>query len=130
MKHFLVPALACLGILGSVIAPNAKASEWDQRMILTVNAPVQIADTLLEPGQYVAKLVDSPASRHIVQIFNGDGTRLVTTILATADYRLEATGQPHIEYYETSAGQPSAIRSWFYPGELTGEHFPAPSARP
>jgi len=130
MKHFLVPALACLGILGSLVAPTAKASEWDQRMLLTVNAPVQISDTVLEPGQYVAKLMDSPSNRHIVQIFTGDEMRLVTTILATPDYRIHATDEAQFNYYETSAGQPSAIRSWFFPGDLTGQHFSAPPARP
>jgi len=131
MRRFLVPVLACLGIVGSLLAPSAKASESDQRMLLTVNAPVQIAGTLIEPGQYVAKLMDSSASRHIVQIFNSDETQVVATILATPDYRLQATGQAQLNFYETSAGQPSAIRSWFFPGELSGQHFPASgSSRP
>jgi hypothetical protein len=129
MRQFLVPALACLGILGSWLAPSAKASESDQRMILTINEPVQLAGTLLDPGQYVARLVESAANRHIVQVFNSDGA-LVTTVLATPDYRLEATGQPQINFYESSAGQPSAIRSWFFPGNQTGQHFAEPSARP
>jgi hypothetical protein len=129
MRHFLIPAFACLGIFGTAVAPTAKASELDQQMVLTVNAPVQIEDTLLEPGQYVARLQDSPSDRHIVQIFNDDQTRLVTTLLATPDYRLRATDRPQLNFYETPAGQPTAIRSWFFPGELYGQHFSAP-ARP
>ena len=129
MRQFLVPVLACLGILGSWLAPTAKASELDQQMIMTFNEPVQIAGTLLDPGQYVARLLDSAANRHIVQIFSSDGA-LVTTILATPDYRLEATGHPQINFYESSAGQPAAIRSWFFPGNQTGQHFVEPSARP
>ena len=128
MKKFVVSTLLGLGFLGISFAPNAKASEWDRRMLLTVNAPVQIADTVLPPGQYVAKLMDSPSDRHIVQIFNRDETRLITTVLATPDYRLKATGEAKFSYYETPAGQPSAMSSWFYPGELGGQHF-APSQR-
>jgi hypothetical protein len=114
-----------------LLTTTAKASESDQRMILTVNAPVQIAGTLIEPGQYVAKLMDSSANRHIVQIFNSDESQVVATIFATPDYRLQSTGQAQVKFYETAAGQASAIRSWFFPGELAGQHFPASaSSRP
>ena len=44
-----------------------RAGEWNKLAVLTVNRPIQVADKLLEPGQYVFKLLDSSSDRHIVQ---------------------------------------------------------------
>ena len=33
------------------------------------NEPIQIRDTVLEPGRYVLRLLDSQSDRHVVQIF-------------------------------------------------------------
>jgi hypothetical protein len=76
--------LAILGIAlatGAVTKP-ARADMWDKKTILTVNRPIQITDTVLEPGQYVLKLLDSQSDRQIVEIFNSDQTHMINTVLA------------------------------------------------
>lgn len=113
----------CFVSLGLSLAPSAKADEWDKRTVLTVNEPLQIPDHILQPGKYVIKLMDSDADRHIVQVFNGDETHLITTILAIPNYRLTPTGKTVFTYWETPAGQPPALRAWFYPGDLYGQEF-------
>jgi hypothetical protein len=82
------------GIFGIALAAvmTMRADEWDKRTILTVNQPIQVTDKVLEPGQYVFKLLDSSSNRHIVQIFNGDETHLVDTIMAIPNYRLQVAG--------------------------------------
>src|SRR5271155_1536247 len=92
MNRFAL-AIASVGLLGISLAPTARADEWNKRTILTVNEPIQVPGQVMEPGKYVMKLLDSPSNRHIVQIFNGDGTHLITTILAIPNYRLEVTGK-------------------------------------
>lgn len=113
----------CLGLLTLAYAPNAKADEWNKRTILTVNEPLQIPGQVLQPGKYVMRLLDSPSNRHIVQVYNNDESHLITTILAIPNYRLRPTGKTQFTFWETPAGQPPALRAWFYPGDLFGQEF-------
>jgi hypothetical protein len=80
----------------------------------------------LPPGKYVMKLMDSPSNRHIVQVFNEQENQLLTTILAIPNYRLQPTGDTKFGFWETPAGQPKAMRSWFYPGDNFGQEFVYP----
>ncbi len=84
-------ALATWGTIltAGLFSGSARADEWDKKTVLTVNQPIQIRDTYLEPGQYVLRLLNSQSDRHVVQIFNGDESRIINTILATPTYRME-----------------------------------------
>jgi hypothetical protein len=77
----------------------------------------------LPAGTYVFKIVDSQSDRHIVQIFNQDETQVLTTVLAIPNYRLKTTDKTTITFRERPAGQPEALRAWFYPGRAWGEEF-------
>ncbi len=124
----LVLAVASIGLLGVAIAPSARADEWNKKTILTVNETIQVPNKVLPPGKYVIKLLDSPSDRHIVQIFNGDETHLLTTILAIPNYRLQPTGKTVFGFWETPPGQPKALRAWFYPGDNFGQEFAYPKS--
>jgi hypothetical protein len=105
---------------------RAQAGEWDKRTVLTVTEPMQIRETLLEPGQYVLKLLDSQSDRHIVQIYNADQTHLINTVMAIPNYRLQPTGGSRFLMWETPAGSARALKAWFYPGDNFGQEFPYP----
>src|SRR5579864_7879755 len=124
----LVLALAGVGVLGVVLAPNARADEWNKKTIMTVNESIQVPNKVLPAGKYVIKLLDSQSDRHIVQIFNADETHLETTILAIPNYRLEPTGKTVFTFWETPPGQPKALRAWFYPGDNFGQEFAYPKS--
>ncbi len=127
MSRFKVFALAsCVGLFSAVFAPTLKADQWNKRTILTVNEPIQIPNKTLQPGKYVMKLMDSPSNRHIVQIFDEGEQHLITTVLAIPNYRLQPTGKTQFGFWETPAGQPKALRSWFYPGDNFGQEFAYP----
>jgi hypothetical protein len=116
----------CLTVLCVIIAPKAKADEWNQKTTVTFSAPIEVPGVgqhILPAGTYVFKLMDSPSDRHIVQIFNQDETQVLTTILAIPNFRLKATGKTVITFHERPAGQPEAIKAWFYPGREWGDHF-------
>jgi hypothetical protein len=117
-------AASCLGLLALV--PSASADQWNKRTILTVNEPIQVPGKVLTPGKYVMKLMDSPSNRHIVQIFNEREDQLQTTVLAIPNYRLQPTGETEFQWWETPAGQPKAMRAWFYPGDNFGQEFAYP----
>lgn len=102
------------------------ADVWNKKTILTVNETVLVPGATLTPGKYVMKLVDSLSNRHIVQITNERGDKVLTTILAIPNYRLEPTGKTQFAYWETPSGNPIALRAWFYPGDNFGQEFAYP----
>ena len=84
---------------------------------------------VLPAGTYVFKILDSQSDRHIVQIFNQEETMIYATILAIPNYRLKATDKTVITFTERPAGEPEALRAWFYPGRNWGEEFVYPKAK-
>ena len=128
MKLSSFAVLITLCVLGAQIVPKARADEWNKKTTLTFNEPVQVPGTTLSAGTYVFKLADS-SDRTIVQIWNEDETRLVTTILAIADYRAKTPDKTIVSFDERPAGQPEALKAWFYPGDNSGVEFVYPKQR-
>ncbi len=131
----LVPTMFCLALLGATFSPNAKADAWDKKTTITFSGPVQIPAVhqpgfgVLPPGTYVFKVVESGSNRHIVQIFSNDELTVYATILAIPNLRMRATDKTVITFRERPAGQPEALRAWFYPGKEWGEEFVYPKAQ-
>lgn len=125
MSSIRLIALTSLTAMVSM-APIAKADEWDKKTVLTVSETVQLPNATLQPGSYTFKLLDSQSDRHIVQVFDKDGMHLITTILAIPNYRLRPTGKSTFTFWEVPAGQPPAMRAWFYPGDNFGQEFAYP----
>jgi len=124
-----VKALAAtLGLASLVLAPGAMADQWNKKTYITVNEAVQVPGKVLQPGRYVMKLLESQSNRHIVQIFNEREDQLQTTVLAIPNYRLQPTGKTEFQWWETAAGQPRAMRAWFYPGDNFGQEFAYPKS--
>jgi hypothetical protein len=118
-------ALASLAAAVS-LAPVAKADEWDKKTVMTVNEAIQLPNVVLQPGTYTFKLLNSESDRHIVQVFQADGIHIIATILAIPNYRLRPTGNSQFTFWEVPAGQPPALRAWFYPGDNYGQEFAYP----
>jgi LPXTG-motif cell wall-anchored protein len=118
--------LCGLALAGAIIATPARADLWNKKTILTVNQPIQITDTVLQPGQYVLQLLDSQSDRHIVQIFNRDQTHIINTVIAIPTERLVPTGRTRFTFWETPPGTYKAMRMWYYPGDNYGQEFPYP----
>ena len=119
----------CMTLMGAAIAPGAKADDWDKKTEVTFSGPVEIPGVhltgwgVLPAGTYVFKVLDSQTNRHIVQIFSKDEKVCYATILAIPNYRLKATDKTAITFRERPAGEPEALRAWFYPGKNWGEEF-------
>ena len=125
----------CLALTSVVFSPAAKADEWNRKTVMTFSGPVEIPGVhlkgwgILPAGTYVFKILDSQSDRHIVQIFNKDETQVFATILAIPNYRLKVTDKTVVTFRERPAGEPEALRAWFYPGRNYGEEFVYPKAR-
>jgi hypothetical protein len=116
----------CLTALCVLAAPKAKADDWNRKTVITFSEPVEVPGVgaqILPAGTYVFKVMDSQSDRHIVQIMNQDENHVFTTILAIPNYRLKATEKTVITFRERPAGQPEALKAWFYPGREYGEEF-------
>lgn len=119
-------------VLCLMFSGNASAQSWNKRTSVTFSAPVEIpgiSAQVLPAGTYVFRLLDSLSDRHIVQIFNKDESHLYATILAIPNYRLQATDKTVMTFAERAAGDPQAIRAWFYPGDNSGQEFVYPKKR-
>ena len=127
--------VCCFALIGAVTAPSAKADDWNNKTIMTFSGPVEIPGvhqkgwSVLPAGTYVFKLLDSQSDRHIVQIFSQDEKTVYATILAIPNYRIKATDKTVITFSERPAGEPEALRAWFYPGKNWGDEFVYPKAR-
>jgi len=116
----------CLTVLCVVVAPKAKADQWNEKTIITFSAPVEVPGVgqhVLPAGTYVFKIMDSNSDRTIVQIFNVREDHVYTTILAIPNFRLKATDKTVMTFHERPAGEPEALKAWFYPGREWGEQF-------
>jgi hypothetical protein len=109
------------------ISSNARAAsstEWTKRTFITIDQPMEVpSGVVLQPGRYLMRLLDSPSERHVVQFMNEKETHVFATVHAINNYRLTPTGKTVISFYEMPAGQPEAIRAWFYPGDNFGQEF-------
>jgi LPXTG-motif cell wall-anchored protein len=120
----VVTTIFCLILAALAFSASVKADAWNKKTIVTFNQPVEVpGGVVLPPSTYVFKLLDSASNRHIVQIFNEDQTHIYATILAIPNYRLQVTGKTVITFTERPAGEPQAIRAWFYPGDNFGQEF-------
>jgi hypothetical protein len=117
-----VVAVLALCAAGVILPRAAAADEWDKRTILTFSQAVEIPGKVLPAGTYVFQLADSPASRHVVQVFDQDG-RILAMVLTIPTARRTAADDTRITFEEQRVGAPFPIKKWFYPGELGGEEF-------
>jgi LPXTG-motif cell wall-anchored protein len=130
MRFFraVLVGLALTLLVGMFLNP-VRADQWNKKTVLTFSQPIEIPGKVLPAGTYIFKLLDSNSWRHIVQIWNEDGTELITTILAIPNYRLEPTGDTVVKFRERPGDSPEALRAWFYPGDLFGQEFVYPKTR-
>jgi LPXTG-motif cell wall-anchored protein len=121
-----VAMICCLVFVALAITPQVKADQFDKKTVITFSEPFEVPGVdaqVLPAGTYVFKILDSWSDRNIVQIFSADETHVYTTILAIANYRLKATDKTVLTFGERGAGQPEAIKAWFYPGQTWGQEF-------
>jgi hypothetical protein len=130
MRFFKTVLVAVtLALFVGTFSVPARADQWNKETRLTFSQPIEIPGKILPAGTYTFKLLDSMSYRHIVQIWNEDGTQLITTILAIPNYRLEPTEDTVIKFRERPGDSPEALRAWFYPGDNFGQEFVYPKTR-
>jgi hypothetical protein len=125
----LLKAMFCAAALAVCIAPGARADQINKQTFLTFSGPVQLPGVTLPAGTYQFKLADVQGNRHIVQVFDKDGTKLFGTMMTVAAQRTEPSGDPVILFAERPSGMPQAVKIWYYPGDLIGDEFIYPKSQ-
>jgi len=124
-----IQAIFAVSVLVGTLAVGARADTYNKTTIFTFNQQVEIPGQILPAGTYQFKLLDSVVNRNVVQVFNGDGSQLIATVLTINDSRVKPSGKAVIMFGERPANAPPAVKSWFYPGEKGGQEFVYPKAR-
>jgi hypothetical protein len=118
-----------VAMLCAVFGAGVRADTWDKKTIVTFSESVEIPGQVLPAGTYVFKLANTVSDRHIVQIWTEDETHILATIIAIPNYRLELSNRPVFEFDERPGNSPMALRSWFHPGDNSGQEFVYPRYR-
>jgi hypothetical protein len=124
-KNTLATVIAVLAILGASLVANA--APRNKRSKITFSHSVRVPGATLAAGStYIFKLVDTHGNRRVVRITNEAEDQVLATILAIPDYRHQPTSHTVVEFGEPSAGSPTPIKAWFYPGDSHGFRFVYP----
>jgi len=122
-------AALCAALALTAGAAFAQSTPADRTTFVTFSGPVSLPGMTLPAGTYTFKIADSQTDRHIVQVFNREGTKLFTTLLAVPAQRPEPEGDPVITFKETPSNRPPAVHYWYYAGEKDGNELVYPKAQ-
>jgi hypothetical protein len=128
----VVIMMLVLGLVALAFPSRMKGDDLNKKTKVTFKVPVEVPGVgaqVLPAGTYVFKLLDSAMDRHVVQILNERENHVFATILAVPNYRLKTTSRTVMTFRERAAGDPEAIRAWFYPGDNFGQEFVYPKSR-
>ena len=106
-----------------------RADDHDKKTDVTITEPVQVpGGIVLAPGTYMFILSNSESNRNIVEIKSEDGKHLYAMMFTTRAARTKQTSKTVLTFYEMPAGQPQALRQWYWPGDYDGQEFLYPNS--
>jgi len=123
LKKCIRVLVACSFVTLGAAAVAANQGSLNNRTVMTFSQPVEVPGKVLPAGSYTFELHDSPSNRHLIEIFDQEGTKLITTVFAVPNYRAKQSEDTIVKFAEVPAGQPQAIRVWYYPGETVGHEL-------
>jgi len=107
-----------------LLAPVASADAWDKKTIVRFPESVEFpGGTVVPPGSYVMKVLDSPSTRNVVQLFNAEQSKCLATVLTISTQRMDPADKTIFTFYETPRTEPMFIQKWYYPGDTIGREF-------
>jgi hypothetical protein len=122
-----VTALCGALAIAALTVPGVSADEFNKRTYFSFSAPVQVPGATLPAGRYMFIMANPETSMDTLRITSADGRTVYAMFpVRWTDRRPDPVSEPTIVFAETPAGQPYAVRSWFYPGRKTGQEFVYP----
>src|SRR6185295_14980793 len=86
----IVKTVIACAALAFLLMPPASADTWDKKTDVTFSGSVEFPNgTVLAPGHYVMKLLNSASNRHIVQVYNQKQDHMYAMVMTIPAIRLE-----------------------------------------
>lgn len=113
--------------VAAFVSSSARAdTAW--RSPLVIGEPTEIPGTVLQPGRYLVRVLDTQETRKVVQFMNADESAVIATVMGIPDYRVDTAQHNEFVYFQRAEGAPQALKSWRYPGNSFGIEFVYPKA--
>ena len=117
-------------ILTTMAAAPARAQTMDSRTEFTFNQPVELPGITLPPGTYIFRFIDATTGRKVMQVQAKDmSSKNYGMFLTINAQRPRASDDAELRFLETPAGQPAAVKTWWYPGNTMGREFIYPKSQ-
>ena len=125
MRKLIVAFMAAALVAALVPRVAAQGAPEDKRVFFTFSGPVAVPGVTLPAGKYLFRLPTTIASgeRHVMQVLSADGRNSYAIFVAIGANRTDYPTKPEIRFMETAAGMPSAVKTWWYPGDKAGYEF-------
>ena len=128
MRKLVIGLLAAAMV--AALAPRAAgqagpAGPEDKRVFFTFSGPVAVPGVTLPAGKYLFRLPTTIASgeRHVMQVLSSDGRNSYAMFFGISANRTDYPTKPEVRFMETAAGNPPAVKTWWYPGQKAGYEF-------
>ena len=102
----------------------------DARTEFTFNQPVELPNVTLPAGTYIFRFVDATTGRKVMQVQAKDASNKTYGMFLTINAeRPRPSDEAELRFLETPAGQPAAVKTWWYPGNTIGREFIYPKTQ-
>jgi hypothetical protein len=130
-KSLINSACAAAALLTLSVTPAlAQGQPLDSRTEFTFNQPVELPGVTLPPGTYVFRFVDATTGRKVMQVQAKDASnKTYGMFLTISAQRPRPSDDAELRFLETPAGQPAAVKTWWYPGNTIGREFIYPKSQ-
>ena len=131
VKSLITSACAAAMLLTMSATPaSAQGGPLDSRTEFTFNQPVELPGVTLPPGTYVFRFVDATTGRKVMQVQAKDASSKTFGMFLTINAeRPRPSDDAELRFLETPAGQPAAVKTWWYPGNTIGREFIYPKSQ-
>lgn len=114
----------------SATPAQAQGGPLDARTEFTFNQPVELPGVTLPPGTYVFRFVDATTGKKVMQVQAKDASnKNYGMFLTISAQRPKPSDDAELRFLETPAGQPAAVKTWWYPGNTIGREFIYPKSQ-
>ncbi len=131
LTRLMTSACAAAMLLTMSATPTfAQGQPLDSRTEFTFNQPVELPGVTLPPGTYIFRFVDGTTGRKVMQVQAKDASNKTYGMFLTINaQRPRPSDDAELRFLETPAGQPAAVKTWWYPGNTIGREFIYPKAQ-
>lgn len=115
--------LAGLAAAAMLVTTASAEAQWLNKSTMTFSRAVMVPGATLQPGEYVFNLKDIKPTLHTIEIMNKDESKTIAIVQAIPIKRMELDVTSELEFRNTPAGSPPALKAWFYPSTRYGHEF-------